>query len=159
MSFRAWRSWGVDHGLRVHTWRDANVIHKVSIHLTLIIKAYGVSRFSAVVAVPHQIAGSRKAKMRKVLVRRETELTSETTNEPLLGGGIARQHEIQKRHGFAMPSVQHVSRTRQPGLGEVIAHCLSHRFAELGDATGNESRRDCVCVMAAVVAKRSDCGK
>ena len=41
-------------GLRVHTWRDANVIHKVSIHLTLIVKAYGVSRFTAVVTVPDQ---------------------------------------------------------------------------------------------------------
>jgi len=50
--------------MRVHTWRDANVIHKVSIHLTLIIKAHGVSRFSAAMTVPHQIAGSRKAKMR-----------------------------------------------------------------------------------------------
>jgi predicted aconitase len=67
-------------GLRVDTWRDANVLDKVSIHLTLIIKSYRVSRFSAVVTVPHQIAGSRKAKMRQVLVRRETELTSETAN-------------------------------------------------------------------------------
>jgi NAD(P)-dependent dehydrogenase (short-subunit alcohol dehydrogenase family) len=36
------------------------VIHKVSIHLTLIIKAYGVSRFSAVVTVPHQIAARER---------------------------------------------------------------------------------------------------
>jgi hypothetical protein len=77
----------------------------MSIHLTLIIKSYGVSRFSAVVTVPHQIASSRKAKMRQVLVRRETELTSETTNQRLLRGGLARQHEIQKRHGLAIPSV------------------------------------------------------
>jgi len=40
------------------------MLYKVSIHLTLIIKTYGVSGFSAVVTVPHQIAGSRKAKMR-----------------------------------------------------------------------------------------------
>jgi hypothetical protein len=52
------------YGLRVHAWRDANVIHEVSIHLTLIIKSHGVRRFSAVVTVPHQIAGSRKAKKR-----------------------------------------------------------------------------------------------
>jgi hypothetical protein len=51
-------------GLRVHTWRDANVLYEVSMHLTLIIKSYSVSRFSAVVTVPHQIAGSGKAKMR-----------------------------------------------------------------------------------------------
>ncbi|MEO7037236.1 MAG: hypothetical protein ABI548_24995 [Polyangiaceae bacterium] len=56
------------------------MLDKVSIHLTLIVESYGVSRFSAVVTVPHQIAGSRKTKMREVLVRRETELKAETTN-------------------------------------------------------------------------------
>jgi len=40
------------------------MLYEVSIHLTLIIKSYGVGRFSAVVTAPHQIAGSRKAKMR-----------------------------------------------------------------------------------------------
>lgn len=44
------------------------MLDEVSVHLTLIIKSYGVSRFSAVVAVPHQIASSREAEIREMIV-------------------------------------------------------------------------------------------
>jgi hypothetical protein len=40
------------------------VLDEVPIHLALIIKSYGVSRFSAVMTVPHQIAGSSETKIR-----------------------------------------------------------------------------------------------
>jgi len=74
------------------------VPYEVSIHLTLIIESDGVSHFSAVVAVPQELACLAQAKESQVTVRRESERKVETPNQLLLRGGLARQPEILKRH-------------------------------------------------------------
>jgi hypothetical protein len=71
---------------------------EVSVHLTLIIESDGVSHFSAVVAVPQELAGPAQAKLSQVTVRRKSERNAETPNQLLLRGGPARQPEIVKRH-------------------------------------------------------------
>jgi hypothetical protein len=71
---------------------------EVSIHLTLIIESDGVSDFSAVVAVPQELACVAQAEVSQVTVRRESERNAETPNQLLLRGGLARQPEILERH-------------------------------------------------------------
>jgi hypothetical protein len=46
----------LNYGPRITSWRDSVVPDEVSIHLTLIIESDGVSHFSAVVAVPQELA-------------------------------------------------------------------------------------------------------
>jgi hypothetical protein len=71
---------------------------EVSIHLTLIIESDGVSHFSAVVAVPQELACLAQAKVSQIAVRRESERNEETPNQLLPRCGPARQPEILKRH-------------------------------------------------------------
>jgi hypothetical protein len=71
---------------------------EVSIHLTLIIESDGVSHFSAVVAVPQELACLAQANVSQVTVRCESERNVETPNQLLLRGGPGCQPEILKRH-------------------------------------------------------------
>jgi hypothetical protein len=71
---------------------------EVSIHLTLVVESDGVSHFSALVAVPQELACAAQAKVSQITVRRESERNEETPNQLLLRGGPARQPEILKRH-------------------------------------------------------------
>ena len=71
---------------------------EVSIHLTLIIESDGVSHFSALVAVPQELACAAQAKVSQITVRRESERNVETPNQLLTRGDLARQPEILERH-------------------------------------------------------------
>jgi hypothetical protein len=85
-------------GPRITSWRDSVLPDEMSIHLTLIIESDGVSHFSAVAAVPQELACLAQAKLSQVMVRRECERSAKTSNQLLLRCGPARKPEILERH-------------------------------------------------------------